>query len=67
LYIGNYGSPQFAYITQSNGLLFSAYGFATTNSSFLVNSTGDVECNSLKETSLKKYKHDIYIIDKPQL
>ena len=47
------------------------YGFATTNADstakFQVNSTGDLQCNSLKETSLRLYKHDIYNIGSPQL
>lgn len=67
LSIGVSGSANVGYITQSSGRIASPFGFCNAQSSFTVNDHGDLQCHSLKQTSLRAFKYDIMDIQDNQL
>lgn len=67
---GSYGGTYTGSMLNTSVKVVATNGFANSTSdvlaTFQVDSAGDLECNSLKETSLRRYKHDIINIVEPQ-
>lgn len=69
---GSYGGPSYTGgMISSSMKVVALHGFANRTdddeASFEVDTYGNLECASLKETSLRQYKHEIYYITESQL
>lgn len=68
---GSYSGPSYTGgMISSSAKIVAVNGFANAGSdiaSFEVDASGNLQCASLKETSLRQYKHEIYYITESQL